>query len=154
MINAGIITVQAVVAKPPQSRSSRLKEEITKQRNMQVALLRCVGAGEWDWIVISAVLFFLSDSRDFLSISGALCFVTGMIFLAPVFGIFIYLVSQLIYALRKSATRTPNLRRITHIAHALCFPAVLFLSWQMFDLFHGSYDSLVLSITDGFAKPE
>jgi uncharacterized protein (DUF2062 family) len=97
--------------------------------------------------MLSAIMFLLSDARDFLTVAGLSCFALGVMLLGPIFGILIYFCSKLIYFRLKKQQKLPRtprgIKMLTWLANALCFPVILFLSWQTFNLFYETYDSLM-----------
>lgn len=128
-------------------RRRKMQAEMTERSYLQWTLIRALVFGERDWFLICAILFFLSDTRDFLTVSGITCFLLGAFLLGPVFGIFIYLASKFEYFRLKGNNALPTteegMKKITWIGNAYCAPVIILLGWLGFDLFYQSVESVI-----------
>jgi hypothetical protein len=128
------------------------KDYLAEQSYFQWALIRGLAFGERDWIVICSLLLVFDRKKEFLTIPGVTCFIMGLMFLGPVFGILIYFVSKRIYCWRKKRARLPRtiggLQLITWKANLICAPLIVSVSWLMFNLFYESYDGMKQLLLD------
>lgn len=128
-------------------RRKKIHEDIAERSYFQWNLIRSLAFGERDWIVLCAVFFLLSGTRDFLTVTGFSAMLMGIFFLGPVFGMFIHLTTKFLYFRRKKAGTLPKTRkelyRITWVANAICAPVIILLGWFAFDLFYQSVESIV-----------
>lgn len=124
----------------------KAQAEMFERSYLEWNLLRSLAFGERDWILICAVLFLLSDTRDFLTIAGFICMGLGIFFLAPVYGFFIHQVSKNIYRNGKAQGVMPKTvaaaKKITWKANGYLFPVMLIVSVLAVELFYDGYASL------------
>lgn len=133
-------------------RKKKIHADIAERGYLQWNLIRSLAFGERDWIVLCAVFFLLSGTREFLSITGFCAMMLGVFFLGPVFGMAIHLMTKLLYFRRKKAGKLPQTKqgmlRLTWIANAICAPVIIIVGWFAFDLFYQSVDSILKTVTD------
>ena len=133
-------------------RKKKIHADIAERGYLQWNLIRSLAFGERDWIVLCAVFFLLSGTREFLSITGFCAMMLGVFFLGPVFGMAIHLTTKLLYFRRKKAGKLPQTKagilRLTWIANAICAPVIIIVGWFAFDLFYQSVDSILKTVTD------
>lgn len=133
-------------------RKKKIHADIAERGYLQWNLIRSLAFGERDWIVLCAVFFLLSGTREFLSITGFCAMMLGVFFLGPVFGMAIHLTTKLLYFRRKKAGKLPQTKqgmlRLTWIANAICAPTIIIVGWFAFDLFYQSVDSILKTVTD------
>lgn len=133
-------------------RKKKIHADIAERGYLQWNLIRSLAFGERDWIVLCAVFFLLSGTREFLSITGFCAMMLGVFFLGPVFGMAIHLMTKLLYFCRKKAGKLPQTKqgmlRLTWIANAICAPVIIIVGWFAFDLFYQSVDSILKTVTD------
>lgn len=133
-------------------RKKKTHADIAERGYLQWNLIRSLAFGERDWIVLCAVFFLLSGTREFLSITGFCAMMLGVFFLGPVFGMAIHLTTKLLYFRRKKAGKLPQTKqgmlRLTWIANAICAPVIIIVGWFAFDLFYQSVDSILKTVTD------
>lgn len=126
------------------ARKKKIQADMFERSYLEWNLMRSLAFGERDWILICAVMFLISDTRDFLTWSGFICMWLGIFFLGPTYGFFIHLVSKRIYFYGKARGVMPKTvaaaKKITWQATAVVFPFALFLSWHAVNLY---YESLV-----------
>lgn len=127
-------------------RKRKAQSEMIERSYLQWNLLRSLAFGERDWILLCSVMFWLSDTRDFLTWAGMLCMLLGMFFLGPIYGYFIHLISKLIYFRRKAKGRLPKTidaaKKYTWWATIVMIPFMVVISWYAFELYYESFDSL------------
>lgn len=125
----------------------KIHADIAERSYLQWNLIRSLAFGERDWITLCAIFFLLSGTREFLSITGFSAMALGIFFLGPVFGMFIHMMTKLIYFRRKKAGTLPKtadqLMRLTWMANLICAPVIIGLGWLAFDLFYLTIDGLV-----------
>ena len=124
----------------------KAQAEMFEHSYLEWNLLRSLAFGERDWIIICAILFMLSDTRDFLTVAGIICMGLGICFLAPIYGFFMHVVGKAIYRSGKARGVMPKTvaaaKKITWQATAVVFPFALFLSWQAVNLYYESLASM------------
>ena len=64
-------------------RKKKMREDIAERGYFQWNLIRSLAFGERDWIVLCAIFFVLSDTREFLSVTGFCAMMLGVFFLGP-----------------------------------------------------------------------
>lgn len=133
-------------------RKKKVREDIAERGYFQWNLIRSLAFGERDWIVLCAIFFLLSPTRDFLTITGFSAMALGIFFLGPVFGMCIHLMTKFLYFRRKKAGTLPTsqkeLYRITWLANAICAPMIILFGWLAFDLFYQTVEDLVRTASD------
>ncbi|MBW7910745.1 MAG: hypothetical protein H3C49_05655 [Alphaproteobacteria bacterium] len=133
-------------------RKKKMREDIAERGYFQWNLIRSLAFGERDWIVLCSIFFVLSDTREFLSVTGFCAMMLGVFFLGPVFGMAIHLTTKFLYFRRKKAGELPQTKeglfRLTWAANAICAPLIILTGWFAFDLFYQSVDSIVKTVTD------
>jgi len=137
-------------------RKKKIHADIAERGYFQWNLIRSLAFGERDWLALCTVWFLMSETRDFLTVTGFCAVLMGVFFLGPVFGMFIHLMTKLLYFRRKAAGKLPQtpegLRRITWAANAICAPVIILLGWYAFDLFYQSVDSIIKMGSDTAAS--
>lgn len=125
----------------------KIQADIAERSYLQWNLIRSLAFGERDWITLCAIFFLLSEKREFLSVTGFSAMALGVFFLGPVFGMFIHMMTKLIYFRRKKAGTLPRtsdaLMRLTWMANLICAPMIVGLGWLAFDLFYLTIEGLV-----------
>lgn len=113
--------------------------DMTERSITQWALINALAFAERAGIVICAFLFFFNESRDFWSFWGLGFVVAYVLFLAPVFGIFIFFTERLAYRARRGRGQPvldqKSLKNLGRAVHVLWFPLMALSSWVMFDLY-------------------
>lgn len=124
----------------------KAQAEMFEHSYLEWNLLRSLAFGERDWIIICAILFMLSDTRDFLTVAGIICMGLGICFLAPIYGFFMHVVGKAIYRSGKARGVMPKTvaaaKNITWKANAYLFPVMLIVSWLAVDFYYDSYASV------------
>lgn len=128
------------------ARKRKNQSEMIERSYLQWNLMRSLAFGERDWILLCSILFWLSDTRDFLSWTGVTLMLLGIFFIGPVYGYFIHLISKAIYLRNKARGRLPKTieaaKKYTWWATLVMMPFMVATSWYGFELYYESFDSL------------
>jgi len=115
----------------------------------QWSVINSLAFAAWGWLIICSILFLLDDARTFLSIDGIIFVVCGLLIVADVFGIAIFLCNKAVgfYHIKKKGQLPPikELKKVAYIINALWAP-ILFLAGQgAYNLFYEFMDGLTLN---------
>ncbi len=127
-------------------RQLKIRSEFAERSYTQWVLAGSLAFAERAFIVIMAGIFLSDAERGFLTIPGFVCALAGVFFLAPVFGIFVFLTHRLLFVVLKRKKQLPpdikGFKRLGRAIYFFWFPIVFFVTWHGVNLFYASYDSL------------
>jgi|GEM_PF-1663858 len=125
----------------------KVQADMFEHSYLEWSLLRSLAFGERDWIWMCSLLFWLDPKREVLSWPGGIGMALGIFFIGPIYGFFIYWLGKRIFLYRKKRGHLPktvkDAKGITWISTILLMPFMVLISWQSFDLYFQSYDSVV-----------
>lgn len=136
---------------PPSRRSAQLPQrpksarhwEMTRQfaeRSLsQWSLAASLAYAERAGVLICALLFFVSKSRDFWTFWGLAFVIAHLFILSPVYGILIYLSERLAYQARRWIKRPivsmGQFKTLGRAVHIFWLPLMWLISWELFEIF-------------------
>lgn len=114
--------------------------EFAERGVTQWALMEALAFAERAGIVICAVLFLLNDTRDFWTFWGLGFVLANVMFLAPVYGILIFLCERLAYRARKWIKKPiismDDLKGLGRAVHVFWLPLMALSTGYCFDLYN------------------
>jgi hypothetical protein len=125
----------------------KVQADMFEHSYLEWNLMRSLAFGERDWILMCSVLFWLDQKRELLSWAGGIGMTLGIFFIGPIYGFFIYWLGKRIFLYRKKRGHLPktvkDAKGITWISTIILLPFMALISWQSYDLYFQSYDSVV-----------
>lgn len=127
-------------------RQQKIKSDFAERSYTQWILAGALAFAERAFILIMVAVFLSDENRAFLTVPGAVCVVAGILFLAPVFGIFVFLTHRAAFAILKARRQLPQdikgFKRLGRAVYIFWFPIVFFATWHGADLFYASYEGI------------
>ncbi len=112
---------------------------MAEQGIAQWALIGALAFAERAGIVICGFLFFFNETRDFWTFWGLGFVVANVVFLAPVFGILVFLTERLAYRTRKWIKKPTismaELKWLGRAVHLFWLPLMYLGTGAFFDIF-------------------
>lgn len=111
----------------------------TERSITQWALMEALAFAERAGIVICGFLFLFSDFRDFWTFWGLFFVVANVVFLAPVFGILVFMTERLAYRARKWIKKPVismgELKWLGRAVHFFWLPLMVMGTYTFFDIY-------------------
>lgn len=127
-------------------RRSAVQQDIAERSYLQWRLKESLGTGVLSWMVFSALLFILDEKAAFLTLVGSGFFFSGLFFVAPSYGIFLYLTNKIVFYQMKRMGRLPRsldgFRKTNLIIKGIWLPALFYLTLMLFGLYYDTIASM------------
>lgn len=134
----------------PDGRLERANK-LAEDGHLQVLFLRSLVLGVLNWLILCPIFFLLDGQHDLVSFLGIVYYISGAIFVGPVFSLLIYTACKVMYAVRKHQHREPHtaqeVNRLSHKANLYALPVILLVSWAAFSLYYSSFESYTQSVS-------